>query len=376
MLTAPELQDLARELDGVPVLSLYVDARVTDPAMRHAWRTAMATALRAERERLADDDARAAFDRAARFVEDPVPPLDGAWGTPGWAAFVTADGPRYAAALPVRVPMLAAWRDGPLVSPYLRALKQHRPVIVAIASARSVRLYRYALNELVALPDVALPVDDEGASSAKSPSPRSTAYPAARGALDTEHAARRQRAEFQRLATMLAHRLGELAGHDGWILLGGTPAWARQAADALPSELAHRALVSPELDHGDSDDAIVRLAKDAATTLRAAHSTVLVNQLLERAGAGGRASAGVPATQRALHARAVDQLLLSPTFVSDQATLAEDLVRAALAQSADVEVLSGDAATQLDRAAGGIAARLRFALDGPAPRAAVDGRAS
>jgi hypothetical protein len=366
MLTAPELQDLTRELAGVPVLSLYVDARVTDPAMRHAWRPAMTAALRAERERLTDDGARAAFDRAARFVEDPVPPLDGAWGTPGWAAFVTADGPRYAAALPVRVPTLATWRDGPLVSPYLRALKQHRPVIVAIASPRSVRLYRYALNELEALPGLTLPADDDsGTTPTRSPAPRGSAYPAARGALDTEHAARRQRAEFQRLAIALAHRLAELAGHDGWILLGGTTMWARLAADALPADLADRALVSPELDHGDADDAIIRLAKDAATTLRAAHGSVMLNQLLERAGAGGRASAGVPATQRALHARAVDQLLLSPAFVSEQPMLAEDVARAALAQSADVEVLSGDAATQLDRAAGGIAARLRFALDGP-----------
>lgn len=364
MLTAPELQDLTRELDGVPVLSLYVDARVTDPAMRHAWRPAMVAALRAEREQLVDDHARAAFDRAARFVEDPVPPLDGAWGAPGWAAFVTADGPRYAAALPVRVPTLAAWRDGPLVAPYLRALKQHRPVIVAVVGSRAARLYRYALNELESLPELTLEVEDR-AATAKSPASRGSAFPAARGALDTEHAARRQRAEFQRLATALAHRLAALAAHDGWILLGGTPMWARLAADALPAELRACALVSPELDHGDSDDAIVRLAKDAATTLRAAHSGVMLNQLLERAGAGGRASAGVPATQRALHARAVDLLLLSQAFVNEQATLAEDVVRAALAQSADVEVLSGDAATQLDRAAGGIAARLRFALEAP-----------
>lgn len=365
MLTATELQDLVRELDGVPVLSLYVDARVTDPAMRHAWRLAMSAALRAERARLTDDDARAAFDRAARFVDDPVPPLDGAWGTPGWAAFLTADGPRYAAALPVRVPMLAAWRSGPLVSPYLRALKQHRPVIVAVVGSRSVRLYRYAMNELTALPEVSLSTEDGAGVAPKSAVSRGSAYPAARGALDTEHAARRQRAEFQRLATALAHRLGELAGHDGWVLIGGTAMWARVAADALPGELAARTLVSPELDHGDADDAIVHLAKDAATTLRAAHSGVMLNQLLERAGAGGRATAGVPATQRALQARAVDQLLLSPEFVTDEAMLAEELVRAALTQSAEVEVVSGDAATQLDLAAGGIAARLRFALDGP-----------
>ena len=370
MLTAPELQDLARELDGVPVLSLYVDARVTDPAMRHAWRPAMATAIRAERARLTDDDARAAFDRAARFVEDPVPPLDGAWGTPGWAAFLTADGPRYAAALPVRVPMLATWRDGPLVAPYLRALKQHRPVIVAVVDSRSARLYRYALNELTELSGVTLDAEDSaGAASATQSASRGSAYPAARGALETEHAARRRRADFQHVASALSRRLVELAGDDGWILIGGAASWARLAAGSLPEELADRTLVSAELDLGDADDVIVRIAKDAATTLRAIHSGVLLDRLLERAGAGGRAAAGVPATQRALHARAVDQLLLSPEFVSEHADLAEDLVRAALAQSADMEVLSGDAAIRLDRASDGIAARLRFALDGP-PRAA------
>jgi hypothetical protein len=322
---------------------------------------------------LADDDARAAFDRAASFVEDPLPPLDGTWGTPGWAAFVTADGPRYAAALPVQVPMLATWRDGPFVSPYLRALKQHRPVIVAVVDSRSAQLYRYALDELTELPAVALPTDDAaGGASAKPHTPRGSAYPAARGALDTEHAARRRRADFQRLAALLSQRLVDLAGESGWLLIGGTASWPRLAAEALPMELADRTFVSPELDRGDAAEVIVRIAKDAATTLRAAHSGALLDRLLDRAGAGdgGRATAGVPATQRALRARAVDQLLLSPEFVRGNAILAEDVVRTALAQSADVEVLSGDAAIRLDVASDGIAARLRFALDGP--QAATD----
>ena len=52
--------------------------------------------------------------------------------------------------------------------------------------------------------------------------------------------------------------------------------------------------------------------------------------------------------------------------------------RAALAQAADVEVLSGEAAEFLDRVADGIAARLRFAIDGspthhiPDPRTEED----
>jgi peptide subunit release factor 1 (eRF1) len=59
----------------------------------------------------------------------------------------------------------------------------------------------------------------------------------------------------------------------------------------------------------------------------------------------------------------VDLLVLSPEFVKSEDELAEDAVRAALLQGAGVEVLSGDAVERLDEAAGGIAAKLRFALE-------------
>jgi hypothetical protein len=58
-------------------------------------------------------------------------------------------------------------------------------------------------------------------------------------------------------------------------------------------------------------------------------------------------------------------LLLSPEFVRTHEETAEALVRAALATGADVEVPSGSAAERLDRAAAGIAARLRFAVEAP-----------
>jgi hypothetical protein len=361
MLTSLELQRLVRELGDAPVLSVYVDARVTDPAMRNAWRPALTAALRAERARLTDADERAAFDRAASFVEDPWPPLAGTWAAPGWAAFLTPEGPRYAAALPVRVPTFVVWRDGPFVSPYLRALKQHRPVTVALVDSRSARLYRYALGELETLTDVSLPqVRREDAGSTQPPGLRGKARPAARGALATERVARRKRAEFDRLAASLATRLGESAGDDGWILIGGTPEWARSAATALPAHLADRTLVSATLDHDATEGEIVRAAKGAATSLRSARGDATLDALFERGSSGVRGTSGVPATQRALWARAVDLLLLTPEFVRENATLAEEVVRAGLAQRADVELLSGEAAARLHRSAGGIAARLRF----------------
>ena len=122
-------------------------------------------------------------------------------------------------------------------------------------------------------------------------------------------------------------------------------------------------MVSTTLDQDATTAEIIEAAQHAATALRAAHGQALLDSLLEGAGASDRAASGVPAVQRALRARAVDLLLLSPTFVRDEADAAEDAVRTALEQGAEVEVLSGGAAERLDQTANGVGARLRFALE-------------
>lgn len=362
-MTPQTLHALVRESAGARVLTVYLDARVTDPAQRHAWKPAVATALRTARAAIVDEGERADFDRAAAHLDQPLPTPGGTWGAPGWVAFLTPDGPLYAADVPVQVPTLAAWRDGPVVSPYLRVLKQHRPVIVTLVDSRSARFFRYAWGTVTPLPDMTLAVDDELALAP--PTLRATSSPAPRGALATERTSRRRVALFRRLSALLGARVAALAGRDGWILIGGTPEWARLAGDALSARFADRLLVDPSLDHDAAEREIARAARDAATALRGAHGRALLDRLLERALPQGRAESGLAATQRALHAQAVDLLLLSPAFVRLHPGGAEDVVRAALAHGADVELLSGDAADFLDRVADGIAARLRFAIDGP-----------
>ncbi len=363
-MTPQDMATLLRDGAGAGTLTVYLDARVTDPAMRHAWRPALTAALREARAAIADARERADFDRAAAFLEQPLPAPAGAWGAPGWMAVATPDGLRHAAELPVAVPTHAAWRDGPVVSPYLRVLKQHRPVIVALVDSRSARFFRYAWGTLTALADETLSAPD-GVALATGSELRASSSPAPRGALDTERADRRRAALFRRLASLLGARLAALAGEDGWLLIGGTRAWAQHAGQLLAPRFTGRLLVDPSLDHDAPDREIARAANEAASALRAAHGAALLDRLLERMLPQGRGSAGVPATQRALRAQAVDLLLLSPEFLRLDGRAAEDMVRAALAQGADVEVLSGEAAEQLDRRADGIAARLRYAIDGP-----------
>ena len=359
MLQSTELYELARALDGERVLSVYLDSRVTDPALRHAWRPALASALRRTRDGIVDKRERSAFDRAAAFFHDPVPPPGGAWGAPGWVAFVRPDGPVHSAELPIRTETVAAWRDGPLIAPYLRALKQHRAVIVGIVDGRGARLYRYAYGTLTSLDDVR--IEDRSAHGSDSRHARARAIPAPRGALTAGTASKRQRVEFDRVAAAVTEKLALEAGEDAWILIGGTLEIARLTGDGLPQRLTDRAVVSPFLGRSASAEAIVAAAKRAARSLRARADASHVNDVLRYR--GHRAAVGTPAVQRALHARAVDLLLLSPRFLSVGGAEADDLVRSAVRQGATVDVLSGEPAHAVDTSAGGVAARLRFPID-------------
>jgi hypothetical protein len=366
MLTPSELHQLLRELADTRVLSVYLDTRVTDPAMRNAWRPALLAELRAARALITDAAEREQFDRAAALLDDAFPAPGGLWGAPGWVAFVTAEGRRYVADLPVQPATLVAWRDGPVVSPYLRALKQHRPVAVALVESRSARVFRYAQGELEMVEELWVPLEEQsGAERLTAPATRGTSSPAARGAVGIDVAQRRRRAAFQRLANLLAARLAQIAGETGWVLIGGTPEWAGLAGAAMPRQLDGRVLVQATLDHDAPAHEVAGAARRAASALRGAQGRMLVEQLLDDGGGYGRAAVGVPAVQRALRANAVDLLLLSPDFIRAHERDAEELVRAALAGGADVEVPSGTAAQRLDRAATGLAARLRFAIDEP-----------
>lgn len=371
MLTPTQLNELVRELGNTRVLTVYHGARVTDPAMRHSWRAALGAALQPVRNGITDEAERAEFDRAAAYLDDPWPPIEGVWGMKGWAAFLTPEGARYAGSLPVQPPTLAAWRYAPVITPYLRAFKQHRPVIIALVDSRSARIYRYALGELQELPEMALSVPDVEPGAPDRPQPKGgPSHPGARGSLDTESLQRRKEKSFQRLATALASRLVELAGDDGWILIGGTPEWARHAGDAIPASHSPRVLVSTALDHNAHGKELGEAAKHAASELRSQQGHDLVDRILERSGDGGRGASGVPRVQRALQAGAVDLLVLSPHFLNRTDIDVEELVRAALARGADIEVLSGSAATDLDERSDGVAARLRFPIDSRASASA------
>ena len=163
---------------------------------------------------------------------------------------------------------------------------------------------------------------------------------------------------------LLGQRLQQVDHDHSWILIGGTREWATRGGEALARQFAGRILTSTTLAHDATETEIAAAAKHAASDLRAALGVTLVDQLVEQGGANARSAVGVPATQRALREHSVDLLLVTPRFIGAHEQQAEDFVRATIASGADVEIPSGEAAEHLDRAADGVAARLRFSTDG------------
>lgn len=362
MLSYAELLELDRSLRGSKVLSVYIDGHAPDPAERGVWRRRLESSItslhrtiesapRAERE---------AFEKCVRLLWERLATIPGAVRAMGWAAFVTEDGVRYAEALPVPMPMLAVWGAGARVAPYVRALKQQRPVIVAMVDHRRARLYRFRLGALEELETLRAhahvgPIERMGGG------PLSHFHPGTRGATGADEADRVLRSGHERMLAELADRLVDLAGDDGWIIVGGTPQPAKAAVRALPARVAPRAQVMPSLDIWSTRADIKRAAARGASMLRGARDREHVAELIERAAAGGLGTVGVEPTLEALRAGSVEALFLSQRFLEQQPAEAEAAIRGAFDQGAYVEDVTGTAATRLDAEAGGMGARLRFA---------------
>ena len=144
MLSQQQLRALLQELADERVLSVYIDGASGDPGNREGWRPVLAGALRDLRASVADVSPaeRADVERCVALLGERLESLREVPPVPGWVAFITAEGVRHAAWLPAQTPTRVTWSLGPRIAPYVRALREHRPVIVAILSTRQGRLYR------------------------------------------------------------------------------------------------------------------------------------------------------------------------------------------------------------------------------------------
>ena len=335
MLTYPELVRLERSLRASRVLTVYLDGSASDRAPSRDWRAELDRALGDLRARIGGSarEEREQFSTCVRLVEQQLAPLSRGVGAPGWAAFVTPSGVRYAERVAARMPTMVTWATGACVSPYLHALKESRPVVVAVMDSRKAILYRYRFGRL-----------DQ---------------------IETLHAhyvigAPAQRGEFEgmnRMLDELVERALAHAGTDGCILLGGIPHIVSHAQGML-GPVTPRVLSLDSLGVHANAVEIAEAARVGAATLRRAWDSGEVEAVAASAEEGSLGVIGADATQRALEASCVAELYVSPAFLEGHATEAAVALRRAFDQDALVEEVAPDAAGQLDEI-GGIAARLR-----------------
>jgi hypothetical protein len=360
MLTYAQLVALHRSLHGKRVLSVYIDGSAADPAIQRSWRIQLDHSLTDLRRWLegSSHDEREQFTQCVNLLDAAVAGFSAGVGAPGWAAFITADAVRDAQRLPAPAPTLAVWSTGPCIAPYVRALKESHPVIVVVADARKSAIYRYRLGELERV-DILRAYHFIDHPEHMGTPPRLGFHTGTRGTAGRDSAQRSLLKGRDRMIADTVDRVCELAGADGWILVGGIRRVVARLAQPLAAVAPERVLELESLDVHSSDADVADVARSGASALRNSVDDRRVAAIEELAGAHGLGALGPADARLALEQSSVRDLYVTHRYLEDHAAEAEQAIRAALDQDASVEEVSGRAAKRLDEH-GGMAAGLRF----------------
>jgi hypothetical protein len=360
MSVAPAVLQLVKAYRGVRTLSVYLDGSATDPAERNHWRVALVHEIARLRDTLnsASHAEHEAFDACAGRLMARLPVEGAMLGSPGWAGFASVNGDMHTEPLTAPVAMSVRWEPGLRIIPYL-GVADPGPVVVVVADRQRATIYGLAGAELRELESLESEPHVE-VGSHMGTTPRRGFHPGTRGEAQKDTAEREMRVAADRFVSETAARVRVRAGDHAWVVLGGAAEAVTQLAAALPQALAERTSISTSLHAPTPLPDVRRLAREALVAFRSARQRQLVAEVVETALKKSRATTGTEEVSHALALGAVELLLLSGSTPHMRGREAEELVRSALAEGAEVEVVAGAAAALLDAQAGGVAARLRF----------------
>ncbi len=362
MLAYADLVAVERPLRPEHVLSVYIDGRADDPAIQHAWRIYLDQSFKEIKSSLttAPHAERNDFDQCFKLVEAELSALPRGLGARGWVAFVTKDGIRHSEFLPISVPTMAVWSMGAAVAPYIRALKQTRPVIIAVANAMHATVYSYKEGQLEKSKKF------ENQASIEPPihmgdAPRMGMHTGVRGSTGRDNLQRVMRETTAQMLKETAEHIIKIAGNDGWIVTGGIPEVSKHLAQLVTESARGRVLAYDPLHIQASEPEVIAAAKEGASTLRETMDVQRISDVAENINGTKLGVAGMLDTRAALDQSCVRTLYFTHRYLEENKTEVESAVRSALDQGANVEEVARDAAIQLDNY-GGIAAQLRFPI--------------
>ena len=286
MLDHDALMELYRELEHRKVLSVYLDADQHDPAERNKWRVRLEHEVNRIRRELEGESERVDFDQAWLRLREPLESFDAFLPERGWVGFATADRLWYGENVPVPMPDGVYWEDGMRVAPYVRGLKQARPVVVLIVDSRRARIFRYLGGGVTELEDCRADMFI-GDVTDVNVSKRAVGHTGVRGETSTDAARRILAHSSER---MLKHAIGivsERSEPHCFLVLGGATDIVVRAKEELPKDLQGRTVEASSL-YVDIGDAELRDAvEQAASALTRRTQDELLEQVMEAAGPGG-----------------------------------------------------------------------------------------
>ena len=364
MLNRDALAELYRELRPEKVLSVYLNGKTNDFSERNVWRRRLEVEISEARKRVngAAPDESALFDKALERVKDQLDEFDQFLPDRGWVGFATQDRLVHAEAVRVPMPDLVRWEEGIRVAPYVRALKQDRPVVTALVDSQRARIFEYRGGGLAEVHD--LNADTFlGDLSDINVSKRPTSRSGVRGKTGSDAAKRSLAVSSERMMKHLAEILTEQAGADGLVVVGGSAEAIAALQGQLPSQLGSRTIERPSMNLEMKDAEIRKGVEAAASQINQDIQGRLLEEVVDLARSGGRGALGARDVEEALGRGSVDTLLLSRGFIKANTDYADHLVGAAFEQHADVEELSFEGGARLDSEGEGVAARLRFTVE-------------
>jgi hypothetical protein len=360
LITSEDVKGLLTQADGQAVLSLYLsvnNAVRENQADPPAWRIWLKRTLRELANGTSANHWRPIQERAAAYFEHYSPTSKGV------IAFFGDDWEQVYA-LPVALENQGGFGEL-LLEPLLRILSEYQPYLVVQVSREDAHFYISLLGQTEFQDSLEIDLEDYDFAQ-KTLMPATAALIAGDGGLTQgsnrdayDDMIEAHRARFYRDVVDYTQKLMRTRQVQR-VILGGSEQAAHAVHNQMPEALRKQVIAIESLPGHFGTHEIFTHVQPQALAYEQAQAAAEVDDVINKARAGGRAVLGPEAVQHALERQQVETLFLSDQL-SDK-DLANDLVGRTLNINSEVKVLFGPAAEKLQAEAGGVAARLYYAL--------------
>ena len=362
MFNLSDVKALVEQGEKQRILSLYLNVDNAQPenqAANPAWRIWLKKQLRSVEAQLKEEDQPAwdaVRDSVDTFFMGYMPSGKGlvAFFSPDW---------QQTHSLPVPLDNQAAF-GRPLVGPMLLALDEYRPYLVVLVDQEEAHFYVSYLGQTAFRDSIEIDLDEYDFGE-KTGMPSTSATAGGHGGVmvkqrDTfEDMIHEHRMRFYREVAAHTHHLMQHEGIER-VILGGDEQAGHSVRRQMSEPLQSRVVDVVSIPRHYSLHDLFAQVQPLALEYERREDTRIVEEVIDRAHAGGRAVLGVEAVETALRRQQVSELIVA--WPPQSMGRVNDLAYRALQLNSAITMVHGTAADRLRAESGGVAARLYYTL--------------